>query len=167
MDVRIVEVPELEPGCCMLSRTSEGPFIDTGVDIEDLDPLGRIYLAESTISNIAQTLGFAPPVAAQRQRDRITELETQLAEALATVEGLIAANAALTAAGYTAPEAPLVVPAGSEQDVLLWVGEPGDDLPAVLTRAEAARDAELLEQRPRPALVTELESYLSLKEALA
>lgn len=166
MDYRIVDHPELQPGCCLLSRTSDGPFVDTLIDIEDLNPIGRIYIATSTISDLAQELGYAPPVAAERARDRIAELEVLAADNAAAIAGLTAANTALLAAGYETPEAPLMVPPGSEKDVLLWVGEPGDDLDAVVHRAEAARDAELLEQRPRKQLIAELEQYITLKETV-
>lgn len=166
MDYRIVDHPELQPGCCLLTRTSDGPFIDTLIDIEDLDPIGRIYIATSTVSDLAQGLGYAPPVASERARARIAELEAQASDDAATIAGLTAANTALLAAGYTAPDAPLSVPPGSEQEVLLWVGEAGDDIDAVLARAAAARDAELLEPRPRTQLLAELEQYLTLKETV-
>lgn len=166
MDYRIVDHPELQPGCCLLTRTSDGPFIDTGIDIEDLDPIGRIYIATSTVSDLAQGLGYAPPVATARMREHLAQLEVQIADHSATIAGLTAANTALLAAGYTAADAPLSVPAGSEQEILLWVGEPGDDLDAVLARCEAARDAELLEESPRPQLLSELASYLTLKETV-
>jgi hypothetical protein len=166
MDPRIVDHPELPPGCCFLSRTSDGPFVDTGLDVDDLDPIGRIYLAESTIADLAQHLGFAPPVASARARDRIDELEKLLDEAESAVKALTDVNASLTAAGYVprAPDRPLVVPAGAVRDVLFWVVD-SDDYAVVLQRAAAARDAELAEDNPRKSLLDELDrSYLLRKE---
>lgn len=162
-DYRRVEVPLLPPGCCFLSRTSDGPFIDTGLDVEDLDPIGRIYLAESTISDLAQHLGFAPPAASARARERITELEGQLAEAGTIIDGLTRAHESLTAAGYE-PSPVISVPPGSMADVLLWVAS-SEDFSEVIARAAAARDAELTETQPRQALLDELDrSYLLRKQ---
>jgi hypothetical protein len=162
VDCRIVDRPELPPGCCFLSRTSDGPFVDTGLDVEDLDPIGRIYLAESTISDLAQYLGFAPPVASARARDRIAELERLLGDADSLIDALTKANESLTAAGYT-PRPTSVVPAGSVADVLLWVAD-HEDYALVVERAALARDAELLEPEPRQVILDELDQYLLRKE---
>jgi hypothetical protein len=164
VEYRVVDHPEFLPGCCFLSRTSEGPFIDTGIDVEDLNPIGRVYLAESTVSNFAQELGYAPPEAWKRAKALIADLSDALAEAQSVVAGLTAANDALTAAGYTAPVVDLRPPAGSVPEVLLWVAE-SDDFSVVVERARAARDAELAEKRPREQLLSELEMYLTVKEA--
>ena len=162
MEYRVVDHPEFLPGCCFLSRTSEGPFIDTGIDVEDLNPIGRVYLAESTVSNFAQELGYAPPEAWKRAKVLITDLTDALAEAQSVVAGLTAANDALTAAGYAAPVLELHPPAGSIPEVLLWVAD-HEDYSVVVDRARAARDAELAESRPREQLLSELETYLTMK----
>jgi hypothetical protein len=137
-----------------------GPFVDTGMDIDDLGTEGRIYLAFSTISDMAQSFGYAPPEAAKRAQRRIVELEAQVADLTAQVDALISANGALVAAGYTTVDAPLVPPAGSEDHVWEWVIS-APDAQSALRRAEAAVTAEKLEPRPRPSLLSRLEGVIA------
>ena len=163
---RIVTNPELPPGCCFLSLTSDGPFIDTGKDIEDLADIGRVYLAVSTISDYAQALGFVPPEAARRGLKRIEDLEAVVAELTQLNAGLQAANEALIAGGYQAAlpvDESVYVPAASVEDVLAWVSAP-DHLTEALNRAHAAWNAEMLEASPREALLVELRQFIEPKE---
>lgn len=161
--MRVVDQPEFPPGCCFLSRTATGPFVDTGLDVDDLDPIGRIYLAESTISDLAQHLGFAPPAASARARERITELEAALTDRDELIAGLMQANEALVAAVDVVPVSAPVVPAGSVPDVLFWVAD-SDDFDGAVARAALARGAELAEAAPRQELLAELDrSYLLRK----
>lgn len=55
----VVEAPAHQPGVDYVTGTSEGPFIDTGRDITIGErKFGRIYLAESTIREMARELGM-------------------------------------------------------------------------------------------------------------
>lgn len=162
MEYRVIDKPELPPGCCFLARTDVGPFIDTGLDVDDLDPIGRIYLAESTVSDLAQHLGFAPPVASARARDRITELEAELADAHDVIDGLVKASEAFKGVTFPRPTEVVTVPPGAPRDVLLWVSD-SDDFDVVIARAQAARDAELAEAEPRRDLLEKLDTYLLRK----
>jgi hypothetical protein len=79
---RIVDSPELPPGCCALTRTDIGPFIDTLQDFDDMPPFGRIYLARSTVSDLAQQFGFVPPEAHERVIDENTQLKGEVSRLL-------------------------------------------------------------------------------------
>ncbi len=66
---KVVDVPVLAPGKCWVSKTTEGPFIDTGIDIGRMNiERGRLYLSVETIREMARTagvLGEGPSVNAQ------------------------------------------------------------------------------------------------------
>lgn len=151
----MVTAPELPPGQDYLTGDSTGPFIDTGLDVEDLTPIGRVYLSVATISDLAQHLGFTPPEASSRARARLAELEQLVAELTEANQRLITANEALFAAGYTPPEPSIDVPAGSVEDVMAWVLELDDPVERD-TRARAAWESEQAEERPRKTLQKQL-----------
>jgi hypothetical protein len=50
-EARIVASPELTPACDFLTRSVTGPFIDTGVDVDDHLGrfVGRVYLSFDTV----------------------------------------------------------------------------------------------------------------------
>ena len=55
----IMEAPAKDPGCCLITRTSVGPFIDTGVDLSvgKIDR-GRVYLSVDAVREMAQLAGL-------------------------------------------------------------------------------------------------------------
>lgn len=58
-EYRVVDHPELQPGVDYLTKSGVGPFVDTGVDIKYLErKLGRIYLSEATIRELAEKIGI-------------------------------------------------------------------------------------------------------------
>lgn len=106
--MHVIDHAPLEPGACFITQRSEGPFVDTGLDIDDLAVHGRVYLAVSTVSDLCDVIGGLGPEAAQILRDRIAELEETVVRQDKAIEGLTLANQALVDAGYspaaTAPE---------------------------------------------------------------
>lgn len=165
----IVAAPHLDPGHCVLTKTSEGPFVDTGIDYDDLPPFGRVYLAVSTVMDLAQLAGATPPEASRRREAYVTDLEARLDQALADIEGLRTANEALVAAGYQVREHTddLVaqVPGGSVETVLRWVATAGSP-ESQRARARAAVAAESAEAAPRTTLIDKCQRYID-KEAPA
>lgn len=159
----ITETPALPPGACLLTSTSEGPFVDTGIDYDDLPPLGRIYIAVSTIMDLAQLAGATPPEAAARREAYVTELEEKLAQALTDIEGLKVANEQLVAAGYgrTIEMPPLVaqVPTGGVREVRAWI-EAVEEPELRAVRAAAVVEVESTAEKPRAAVLAAAEKYV-------
>jgi hypothetical protein len=55
----LVDAPALDPGVCWITKTSKGPFIDTGVDLsKTVIDRGRIYLSVDVIREMAQLAGL-------------------------------------------------------------------------------------------------------------
>lgn len=163
--MQLVDAPGLPPGSCYLTGASEGPFIDTLVDIDEAPNQGRVYIAVTTIESMAQLIGCAPPVAWQRARVRLAEQAEQIASLEEQVRTLTASNASLLAAGYAPVEhdddADLLseVPAGNIETVLEWVLE-AESVEEQVARAQAALGAEELESRPRVTLQRDLEQFV-------
>ena len=66
---KIDAAPALAPGCDFFTRSVRGPFIDTGVDIEETTPLGhRIYVCEDTVGEWARMFGWISPEQAEAVR---------------------------------------------------------------------------------------------------
>lgn len=159
VNISVVGVAVMPPGACYLTGTSVGPFIDTGYQIDDLADQGRVYLAESTVVDLASALGYAPPVSWQRAQDEMRTLRAALSEAQELVHVLRATNESLVNAGFTPTDLP---PARDPEGVLEWVHALGPDM--VAERAQKAFVAETLEPHPRAALLKALGPLLP-KEA--
>lgn len=55
----VVNAPAREPGHCWITKTSVGPFIDTGVDLSlDRIDRGRIYISVDVLREMAQLAGL-------------------------------------------------------------------------------------------------------------
>jgi hypothetical protein len=55
----LVDAPPLDPGVCWITKTSKGPFIDTGVDLsKTVIDRGRIYLSVDVLREMAQIAGL-------------------------------------------------------------------------------------------------------------
>ncbi len=55
----VIDTAILSPGHCWISRNSEGPFIDTGVDVGLIHiERGRIYLAVEVLREMARVSGI-------------------------------------------------------------------------------------------------------------
>jgi hypothetical protein len=55
----LIDTAVLNPGHCWISRNSEGPFIDTGVDVGRMHiERGRIYLAVEVLREMARVAGI-------------------------------------------------------------------------------------------------------------
>lgn len=76
----IVERPEMHPGHCMATLTSEDPkgFIDTTLVPAVIDP--RVYISVSWVEETARKLGMEYPTD-NNDAVRVRELEEQLLEA--------------------------------------------------------------------------------------
>jgi len=63
-DYKVTTNPEKAPAVDFLTRSGEGPFIDTGVDVILRSQPGmpvqteRVYLAKNTIAQLAQLVGL-------------------------------------------------------------------------------------------------------------
>lgn len=63
-DMKLVTHPDRSPAVDFITRSSEGPFVDTGVDVllrtQPGNPIvtERVYLARNTIRQLAQLAGI-------------------------------------------------------------------------------------------------------------
>lgn len=96
----LVETAELMPGSCYVTGRNDGPFIDTGYDIDDRPNVGRVYVAASAVSDMAGMLGGLAAEDAQRLREGIAARDVRIAELEEAVAGLASANESLVKAGY-------------------------------------------------------------------
>lgn len=160
MNLLRIEQPLMAPGCCFLTLTHVGPFIDTGIDLDDLPHnAGRIILSKAFVDALAQQFGYAAPEAWDRAVDQTDSLRARVAELEEAVDALTAVNGALVARGFT-PSSPPVT-ADIEQ-VLSWVRS---DPTRVRVRALEAAEAETLEPRPRTSLLVALGEIVKAQEA--
>jgi hypothetical protein len=86
--VFVVPRPELSPGYCIVTMSSEDPggFIDTGLSPAAVDP--RIYISRQAVIDMGRHFGLPTPEQAESYIEsietmarRIEDLEHQLAEA--------------------------------------------------------------------------------------
>jgi len=55
----LTDAPALAPGVCWITKTSKGPFIDTGIDLsKNVIDRGRIYLSVEALREMAQLAGL-------------------------------------------------------------------------------------------------------------
>ena len=55
----VVQAPPREPGHCWITKTSIGPFVDTGIDLSiDKIDRGRIYISVDALREMAQVAGL-------------------------------------------------------------------------------------------------------------
>lgn len=85
----LVDAPALAPGSCWFTKTSDGPFIDTGYDLsKHVIDRGRVYISITALREMAQVAGLfdeKPPVSVEMKKkdwydrgynDAIKELKT-------------------------------------------------------------------------------------------
>lgn len=97
--------PALSPGCDYFTRSTRGPFIDTGVDIDHLSPMGdRIYVSEDTVGEWARMFGWISPEQADHLRALHAGAIEAFHEAKAEVDRLRVIEQALLAGGFRIPE---------------------------------------------------------------
>ena len=97
--------PALSPGCDYFTRSVRGPFIDTGVDIDQFTPMGdRIYVSEDTVGEWARMFGWISPDQAEALRNLLSDAIDGIDAARAEVERLQVIERALRAGGFTIPE---------------------------------------------------------------
>ena len=55
----LVDAPALAPGACWFTKTSDGPFIDTGYDLsKHVIDRGRVYISITALREMAQVAGL-------------------------------------------------------------------------------------------------------------
>jgi len=55
----VIDTPVLSPGHCWITRTTDGPFIDTSVDVGRMHiERGRIYLSVEVVREMARVAGI-------------------------------------------------------------------------------------------------------------
>lgn len=68
----LVTAPAREPGHCWITKTSIGPFVDTGIDLSiDRIDRGRIYISIDALREMAQIAGLfeeKEPITAELKR---------------------------------------------------------------------------------------------------
>lgn len=142
----LVETADLLPGACFVTNRSDGPFIDTGYDVDDRPNVGRVYLAASFIEDCQGLVGGLGQEGADllragvRARDqRIFELEQQVA-------GLTAANEALFAGGYQ-PTVVEIAPVDGVEPYAPPAPPPptADDFAVLASAYEAMSDNDLID----------------------
>ena len=78
--MHVVDAPQLQPGCCAITGTNVGPFIDTLIDDDAIRP-GRLYLAASTVTTMAELLGMKSELAFTRVKNKLELVTVELREA--------------------------------------------------------------------------------------
>ena len=74
-DMKVVTHPDKAPALDFLTRTSVGPFVDTGIDVtlrsRPGDPLRteRVYLSEAIVRELAQILNISYGGSSTAERD--------------------------------------------------------------------------------------------------
>lgn len=97
--------PALSPGCDYFTRSTRGPFIDTGVDIDHLSPMGdRIYVSEDTVGEWARMFGWISPTSAETIIDGTLAARAEVEELREEVHRLRVIEQALLAGGFRIPE---------------------------------------------------------------
>lgn len=110
----LTDAPALDPGVCWITKTSKGPFIDTGVDLSrNVIDRGRIYLSVDTIREMAQLAGLfdeGEPVSVELKKkqwydqgynDAIKELQSDAVNNF--VERVLSSNASSYGAAIPEP----------------------------------------------------------------
>lgn len=101
---KIDAAPALAPGCDFFTRSVRGPFIDTGVDIEETTPLGhRIYVCEDTVGEWARMFGWISPADADRLKLEVQLADTEVAELREEMARVRHVIAALEQSGFRIP----------------------------------------------------------------
>lgn len=91
--MELVDSPSLFPGCCFLSGSGNGPFVDTGRHHGADD--SRIYLQELLAVEVGEAIGMVTRAQHHAALERIAELELEVAELgdareeLAKLEGAV------------------------------------------------------------------------------
>ena len=73
----LVDVARFAPGCCLVCRTSKGPFVDLGVDANALD---RAYLCATCVGECAAEVGGCTPQARGALEEQLAAAEVRVAE---------------------------------------------------------------------------------------
>lgn len=101
---KIDAAPALAPGCDFFTRSVRGPFIDTGVDIEETTPLGhRIYVCEDTVGEWARMFGWISPDQAKAYGAEVVAAVEARWAAEKELDGLRHVITALEASGFRIP----------------------------------------------------------------
>lgn len=86
----LVDSPPLQPGHCVITHSAVGPFVDTGIDFDDLPTFGRLYIGKAAAETMAGL--FFDMVHAEK----LTAANDQLAAAQERIAELEATLAAMT-----------------------------------------------------------------------
>jgi hypothetical protein len=94
--MRVVPQAENHPGCCLVTRDHEGPFMDFEAYTTDMDP--HVYLSVALVRQAAEELGFISPEAVEQLKLDLRAIEArcdQLERFAQAVEAKEAADQAL------------------------------------------------------------------------
>ena len=155
--MQIVDSPPLAPGACFITNGTDGPFIDTLIDVDDRAPHGRVYIAVSTLTDMLGLVGGMGPEGVTYLRTQNVALAGKVAELEQMVQVLTETNQTLLAAGYQGDKADfgLVVPPDLGYDETAeWIG-------GSVSRAQAVLAVENQTLAPRPRIIELAQSYLT------
>lgn len=142
---KIDAAPALAPGCDFFTRSVRGPFIDTGVDIEETTPLGhRIYVCEETVGEWARMFGWISPDQAEALKAGEAAATLARIEAEEELDSIRHVIRALEYSGFSIPAAdevaePEITEFPHHKGAGWWVLSNGDTMRG---SREAAMDAE-------------------------
>lgn len=102
----LVDAPALMPGVDFVTRSPNGPFIDTGISVS-VENKGRVYLSVETIKEMAEIAGLLETKNAQERSMYDMEIYNEgykaglqegadLSERLGNIVGHLAAGAAVS-----------------------------------------------------------------------
>lgn len=75
--MQLVDSYTLTPGQDYLSGSMSLPCVDTGIDVDEASPWGRIYLCEDTVGTMASLFGWIPPAVAEQMQARTVAAEAE------------------------------------------------------------------------------------------
>jgi hypothetical protein len=78
MSYRIVDEAEFFPSYCIVTQRGDGPFVDTGANVTDIDP--HVYLKVDVAKDIARCVGMVDQSELDTALARVAELEEQVTE---------------------------------------------------------------------------------------
>jgi hypothetical protein len=100
---KVIDRPQLLPGCDFVTGTDIGPFLDLDLNSDDIRN-GWIYVARSTVEEMAKSFGMLPEDEAVTLKADLAEKVERVAGLEAEVEALRTAVDGLTSAGYKTPK---------------------------------------------------------------
>lgn len=78
MSYRVVDTAESFPSYCIVTQRGEGPFLDTGANVTDIDP--HVYLDVQVLKDMSRCVGMVEQTEVDSALERVAELEARVQE---------------------------------------------------------------------------------------